>query len=55
MITYSVFISAYYKGVRQQRALQRFEVMLHHGLLPKVITYSVLISTCDQGALYREP
>ena len=42
-------VSACRKGVRQYRAFELLEAVLHQGLLPYVITYSAVISGCEKG------
>ena len=46
-------VSACRKGVRQQRAFELLEAVLHQGLLPYVITYRALFNACEKGTLQQ--
>ena len=47
--TYNALISACEKGKQLERALELFEAMQWQRVVPNVITYSVLSSTCVKG------
>ena len=39
------------KGTFPQRTFERFQAMLHHGVLPDAISYNALISACKKSTM----